>query len=313
MKTDYNLKIISGLHRSGTTYLGKIIDQDPDINVIREPFNPDWGVTNVSQWYPHLEFNGVEEKPETKELFEDIYQFRREWTKKPPRKLKIPSHLLKLAVGGKEGLNYSGLKIRKYLNSLPSTVCWKDPFVTFSIDYLTKTYDAKAICLVRHPGAFWHSNARLNWSFDISRISSQTTLVEQYVNDILQQYWDSATSETVVSLAILWKLMARVIKKWSDTNESILVVRHEDLCLKPLETAATICEHLEIEFTDVMEQYIQKTTQNSKVEASENIAHDFKRNSKAVANSWRNKISRPDVYKLQNIIGDDFNTFYSAW
>ena len=40
--------VIAGLPRSGTTYVGKILDEDPDIRMIIEPLNEEFGLRSVT-------------------------------------------------------------------------------------------------------------------------------------------------------------------------------------------------------------------------------------------------------------------------
>ncbi|NEQ54549.1 MAG: sulfotransferase [Leptolyngbya sp. SIO3F4] len=311
MSINYELKIICGLHRSGTTYTSKILSRSDSVQIIHEPCNPDWGVYGVNQWYPYLDPETNDRR--TKVLIDDIFHFRRRWNRQPPRKLKLISHLFYKTVGGRQGLIWSQLRLRHLLHSLPTVICWKDPFVTFALGHILPAYKAKAVCMIRHPGALWYSNRKLNWTFDITRLLSQKTLVERYGNDISKKQWELATPKSPASIAILWKIMARMISEQMSLLPSLIAVRHEDLCVQTTDTTGKICDHLNIPFSKPMQQYIGKTTSGSSIEASQGIVHSFNRNSRHIINSWKKNISIKEERIIRDVIGEDFEKFYESW
>lgn len=312
MKPEYQLKIVCGLHRSGTTYVGNILSRNSSMAVVHEPCNPDWGVKGIKIWYPFFEATELPDK-DTTELFEKILSFQCGWNHQPPRKLKWNSHLFYKLCGGWQGLIWKQLRTQKFFNSLPPNICWKDPFVTFALGHLLSTYDAQAVCMVRHPGALWYSNRKLDWPFDIQRLTRQNQLIEKYGADIPAKYWKSATSNSPASIAILWKIMARLISSQAKSNPSLIAIRHEDLCTQTLNITEKICNHLNIPLEDKMTQFIKETTSGKETEASKGVVHSFNRDSKKIINSWRNKLPEEEEIFIQEIIGEDFERFYSNW
>ncbi|MEL6779904.1 MAG: sulfotransferase [Cyanobacteria bacterium J06597_16] len=307
----YQFKIICGLHRSGTTYTGNILSKNSSLTTIHEPCNPDWGVSEQIKWYPFMDAEAVDE--ETAALFDDILNFRCRWSNRPPRRLPLKSHVMYRAVGGKQGLVWSQLRLKHLIHQLPPAVVWKDPFVTFALGHLLTTYNAKAVCLIRHPGALWYSNRKLNWPFEIERLRTQSALIEKYGQDIPDKYWQMATPDSPVCIAILWKLMARVIAEQAARYESLLAVRHEDLCLQALETAQKICQHLDLTCEPEMIAYITKTTSGKRSESKQGVAHSFNRDSKQIIDTWRGRLDTTEETLIREVIGDDLFKFYETW
>jgi len=52
-QVDKNI-LITGIHRSGSTFVGKIVSQANDIYYIQEPFNKYGGVKGVDVWFKYL-------------------------------------------------------------------------------------------------------------------------------------------------------------------------------------------------------------------------------------------------------------------
>ncbi len=311
MSLRYNLVIVSGLHRSGTTYIGNIISQNSKVQTIHEPSNYNRGIKGVPMWYPYSEPDSNDSNIEN--LYNAIIQFDRSWNKKHSRKAGSSSGLKIRLVANRQSLTWSKLKLRKLFHILPETICWKDPFVTFSLQHLINIHNARVVCMVRHPGALYFSNKRQKWEFDINNLLFQKSLINKYGADISEKYWDLAFKENAASIAILWKIMSRVVTEIVEETKSLLIIRHEDFSREPVDLSKRICKHFNVDFTERMEQYIVKTTQGEKVDATNGIAHSFCRNSEALINNWRGKLDHKDVKIIRTIIGQDLLRFYEEW
>ena len=48
--------LVTGTHRSGSTFVGRMIAAHPKVVYVSEPFNPDYyhGQTPVNQWFRHV-------------------------------------------------------------------------------------------------------------------------------------------------------------------------------------------------------------------------------------------------------------------
>ncbi len=312
MSLRYKFKIVCGLHRSGTTYTGNILSKNGSVQIIHEPCSPHWGMKDVQKTYSYLDLSEQNEQ-EMKALMDDILHFRSQWGRKPPWKIKPVSEFSYRMWGGPLGITWSKLRMRHLLNALPSNVCWKDPFVTFALDYLLPEYNAQAICMIRHPGSLWYSNRKLDWSFDINILLNQKRLIEQYGMDIPDKHWQAAASNPLVSLALLWKVMARLISAQEKTQSALLTVRHEDLCVQPLDVTEKICKHLNLDFEHGMRQYIKQTSSGTQIEPSKGVMHSFTRDSKSIINAWRDKVTAEEEKAIRDVIGDDLKRFYDTW
>ena len=137
--------------------------------------------------------------------------------------------------------------------------------------------------------------------------------MDTFFEDISKDLWVTAESDSKVSFALLWKLMARVIYEQNLSQNELLVVRHEDLIDDPVKISKKICKHLEVTFTSSMEKYIHRSTHGNRVENPEGKVHSFTRDSRALKNVWRTKLKKKEYNLLKNIIGNDIRKFGYDW
>lgn len=308
------LLIICGLHRSGTTYVGRILDFDRTVSVIHEPFNVRFGLAGGQLWYPYIEDINDPEALFYRQFADDAVCFRRRWS-------HDVSHITSTGLrrwfyertGGKSGLRWEMLRLRYRLRLSMPRICWKDPFVTLSTSYLLNQFGARAVCLVRHPAAIHVSTNRQEWRYDIENLLRQHSLIRNYAYDIPERYWELAKDDAAASIALLWKIMVRINIPIAAKDNRLLIVRHEELCLEPEEIAAKIVFHLGLEFTSSMRQYVLSMSTGQTAEAHNGKTHSFKRDSRALISSWRDKISKNDEHTMREIIGEDLNLCYPEW
>ena len=162
----YELLVVCGLHRSGTTYIGRMLSCLKLFPVIHEPFNMDFGIKNVPVVYPY-----IEDKDDVNgQLVQQAIAFQCAWNKESGYLTSSRFRKSFYAItGGRSGIRWGFLRLRKWLGMLPDRVCWKDPFVTLATPYLVRETDAKVICMVRHPAAIHHSTEKKGWNFNINR------------------------------------------------------------------------------------------------------------------------------------------------
>jgi len=301
--------IVCGLHRSGTTFVGKLLQQT-GVVVVHEPLNERFGFQNVPIAYPYVS----DEELAYHCLIDDAVHFKRAWNTDvsfiQSKGLRRKFYQL---TGGKSGLRWAGLRARHLFGVMPSQVCLKDPFMSLATPYLVKKHQVKIVCMVRHPAAIHYSTAKQGWHFDIQNLRQQEKLVETFVSDVSDEQWQMAEEHAAASIAILWKVMLRVNQQSAQESSCLKMIKHEDLCLYPLETAKKVCSHFGVNFTESLESFVLTHSQGAKTEAESGKVHDFKRNSKALVDSWRGHLSSFDEQLMKDIVGVDVEDFYGCW
>ena len=121
--------IVSGLHRSGTSWLGKILSFDKKSYYVNEPFNPsnlvNHSTFNANYYWDFYCDNKNDFFLSLERIFKKNYKFINFFKKQYSLKKKIKSIILFF-------LNYLNF------NKFPVI---KDPFIIFHIEDIIKKYD----------------------------------------------------------------------------------------------------------------------------------------------------------------------------
>src|ERR687891_175782 len=164
--------LVTGAHRSGTTWVGKMLAADALTAYISEPLNvhhrPGVFRAKVSHWYQYIcEENGGEYLPAFQELMEFDYHL---WAEL--RSIRSLKDFLRMA---------RDLSI--FSNGLLFGQCIliKDPFAVFSAPWMAEKLNCKVIVTVRHPAALVNSLKRLNWPFDFHDLLEQPLLMRDHL------------------------------------------------------------------------------------------------------------------------------------
>lgn len=310
---NYDLVVICGLARSGTTYVGRALSKARGVHLINEPLNKDFGVKGVPRWYPYAVGADRENSTDTKKLIRDIIDLRAGWTRSSPREYPLLTRLSKRVYGGRSGLVWSALRLKKFFGFPFQTMCLKDPFATFAVGHMIESYNAKAVCLTKHPCALYLSQKRRGQAGHIEDLFAQRKLRGQYAGDISAGTWKSALRNNPAGVALLWKIMVRAMTSQAKDLANLSIVRHEDLCVDPTKAIKGICAHLGITYGHRIEKYITETSRGNRIYAKAGKLHFFKRNSLALKDAWRGVISPQEEAVIQKVVGDDIHLLYEQW
>ena len=164
--------LVTGSHRSGSTWVGRIIAACPSVAYIDEPFHikHDLGVCGArfDHWFTY-----VSEQNETDFYthIKNTLDFRYNWTGKL-KSIRTPKALHPLLVHYIRFLLYSHTNARPLL---------KDPIAIFSVDWLASKFDMDVLVLIRHPAAFAGSLKVNNWTHPFSHFLDQFLLMRDHL------------------------------------------------------------------------------------------------------------------------------------
>lgn len=293
--------LITGAHRSGTTWVGKVLSQDPQIAYVSEPLhlNHSLGIfkQSVNAWYQYIcDENGEE----FNSAYQEIIRF----------KYQLSDELKNI-----RNLNSAGKLVRDLISFLSNRlserrILLKDPFAVVSVPWFLSQLDAKVVIMVRHPLSFVSSLHRLGWQFDFENILQQPLLMRDYLesfrkdmNQVNQQ------NEDIISQGILlWRMIYSIVDQYRDQDLDIMIVRHEDLSRTPNKIFAEICDYLGIVLSENINVAIHRSTQNSNPpEIKENNEHAVNLNSIKNLSNWRKRLTESEVLRIvsgtQDIVG----------
>ncbi|MDN3513900.1 MAG: sulfotransferase [Candidatus Brocadia sp.] len=299
--------LVTGSHRSGTTWVGTMLTYSPPVFYVPEVFNVDRDILQnkgiFKYWFTYInEYN----QHEFRDAIADI--------------LKI-----KYGLGTIIGLDKSvrrnnggGIRGRfqfalKFLNSFTYARrhLLKDPIALFSAEWLAKEFGMDIVILIRHPCAFAYSIQRMNWRFDFNNFLYQRNLMERYLYPFEEQLHQKP-DDIIEEAALLWKCIHHVITIYRNKYSNWIFKRLEDISMNPIKEFHDISNRIDIPFTKTMEKKINDYSGPLNLaEASKGITFSLKRDSKSATKIWRERLSEKQISTIRRIVEDVACNFYS--
>jgi hypothetical protein len=302
MKTTMRSILVTGAHRTGTTWVGKMLAASPQVAYISEPLNvhhrPGVLGTRVSFWYTYIcDENGSEYLPSFQQLLNFRYHLPAEIT-------SIRSGKDLLRTGRDLGIFLRG----GFLNQIPLL---KDPFAAFSLPWFANKLNCRIVVTIRHPAAFASSLKRLNWSFDFNDLLNQPMLMHDHLEPYRKDMQSMPADDVIGQAGLLWTMIYRFIYSTSKQIADIRVVRHEDLSLLPLVGYQKLYGELGLNFsTQVTHKILNSSSSENPAELSRNKVHSVKLDSRANLGNWKRRLSPVEIDRIRRLTEEVAHLYY---
>jgi hypothetical protein len=301
--TDINHPIlVTGAHRSGTSWAGKMLAADADTAYVSEPLNvlhrPGVFKAQVKHWYQYIcEENEQEFLPAYHSLLEFDYHLLDEI-----RSLRSRKDFLRM-----------GRDFMIFYNALEhgQRALLKDPFAVFSVPWFAKRLNCRVVITVRHPAAFASSLQRLGWSFDFKDLLDQPLLMRDHLEPYRDEMLAVKAEDVIGQGALLWKMIYSVVQKFQQLNTEWLVVRHEDLSLDPVNRYRELYEVLSLDFTKRVEKVILNSSSSENPgELSLKKTYSVKLDSVTNIKNWKKRLDAEVIQRIRDITGKTAEYYY---
>lgn len=282
--------VISGMHRSGTTWLGRALGAVNGIGVVHEPFNVDHGVKNVPRWYlDHRSRVDVDFVFRTFDRLE-AGKARYRWDPNPRRPIASAGTLV---FGNRAHRDY-----RRLVKEKPPLLAIKDPFLLMQVPALVKS-GIKTIVSVRHPGAILLSLRRMHWHIPNEHLAGRDPAGEV----------DAARDGDITAICAFWNGVYGPTLELIDTvdPEHLYIADHSLM----FEDVQLLGEELS-RFLGIgdkksgLHNFLQASTSGETVNPRHNKQHEFTRDSKALAQSWRSSFSDDELALFDQKVGSAY-------
>jgi len=295
--------LVTGTHRSGTTWVGKMLAADAMTAYVSEPLNvlhrPGVFRVKVDHWYQYIcEDNGSEYLPAFQDLLEFDYYL---WDE--IRSLRSRKDFLRM---GRDFVIFYNALMRGQRALL------KDPFAVFSTPWFAKNLKSRIVITVRHPAAFASSLKRLDWFFDFQDLLDQPLLMRDHLERYREEMKSIRADDIIGQSALLWKLIYCVVHETQEQHPDFIVVRHEDLSRDPLAGYRDLYQKLDLEFTPRVEKAIlSSSSSENPVELSRKKVHGFKLDSRANIAVWKKRLSAEEIDRIRSMTEEISALYYS--
>jgi hypothetical protein len=244
--------LVTGSHRSGTTWVGRMLTLSSGLAYIHEPFNvgrwPGWLRSRPPFWYLYV----CEENQRTyRPLVEDVLRFRY-----PIRNIvaarRAPQigHML---AEWSRSLSYRARGMRPLL---------KDPIALMSAEWLDRNFGAEVLVMVRHPAAFAGSLKRLSWEFDFNHWAEQSLFLRDLAGPYEHQIREYASHgrDLIDQAVLLWNVIHHIIRGYRQRHPEWIFLRHEDLAEQRVEGFRKLYARLELPWSDGIESAVARSS-----------------------------------------------------
>jgi len=267
--------LVTGAHRSGTTWVGRILAASPDTTYLHEPFHLDHDPGMCAARFPYW-FTYVCEENEAPYL-EPI------------------ARMLHDARRGDAG---SGQRHRRPLI--------KDPIAVFSAPWLARRFDTRNVVLIRHPAAFAGSLKEKGWTHPFAHFLLQPSLMrdhlEPFAGDILR--FAREERDVVDQAALLWKVIYATILRYRERHPDWIYLRHEDLSKDPVEGFRAVFDKVGLEFSAETERAIV-------THSFAPAAAGLRRDSRANIDTWKQRLTGAEIERVRAAVAGVSGEFYA--
>ena len=297
--------LVTGAHRTGTTWVGKMLAAHPQTAYISEPLNvlhrPGVLRAPVDHWYAYIT---KENEGRYLPAFQELLAFRYHLLDEI-HSLRSRKDLLRM---GRDCFIFLNGRLRGQRPLL------KDPFAVFSTPWFEERLNCKVVVTIRHPAGFASSLKRLNWPFDFGDLLAQPALMRDHLETDRAEMESMPADDIIGQASLLWRMVYRVVASARKPHPDFVVVRHEDLSLDPLAGYRQLYEALGLDYTDKVQQTILNSrSSENPTELSKKKVHSVKLDSRANMDNWKKRLGAEEIARVRRITGEVAHIFYPEY
>ena len=303
-----NWIFVTGVVRSGSTFVGTVLSLPREVDYIHEPFSSGCGIPGMNRrcFYVRPSLDTAEEQ-----YFHHLTQsiFSYDFTLKNKMRPKDPwlRKLTKTVVGGR-GPFY--LRLAK-LNFFHNAAVIKDPTGSFLSEYLNIHFAVKPVIVVKHPVSFIVSLRRVNWWPKLDVIKDQPHLIKDYFSEDLD-FINREYANPILAASAYWRAVYKVLLTQANKYSDWHVFTLEESSQNPVDFFNNLYQNLDLPWSESVRQKIIKLTQeNHSAKAKQGIVQDLKRNSADIFKMSLESISRQERREIFDIVQDVALQIYS--
>ncbi|MFU8843517.1 MAG: sulfotransferase [Bacteroidales bacterium] len=275
------LILVTGAHRSGSTWVGQILSLSKNIRYIHEPFNIDEPrIHPLNYWFEYISENDPKDRQKR------IYQFIDEMLDynipgiiKDFKMIRGPSDLQRFVVDTFERINKRPLI--------------KDPLAIMSADWIYKKFKASVIITMRHPAAFVASVKVKEWEHPFGHFSKQKELMKvltPFADKILA--YQQAEPDLIDQGILLWNIIYYRVLQYQQKYPGWIFIRHEDLSRNPVDEFRKIFRKLHLRYH---QQIVDKIIESTSAKEEEKLKRDSIKNITA----WKKRLTKREIERIK--------------
>ena len=282
--------LVTGAHRSGTTWVGRMLSIAPRTRMIHEPFNLQLE-SSVRFFRPGIWFLSIDAADAAghRAAIAGVlggFGYHRDMSKDP---IRGPASLLRHA-------RRRGAFLFRRLRG--DRIIFKDPIAFFSAEWLASEFAMTPVVMIRHPAAFASSLKLKGWTFDFRNFLDQPRLMETRLapwrDDIARAVADPP--DIIGQGILLWNCIYGTALRYREEHPDWLFVTHESLSMDPVEGFRSLFAALGLEFGPAQARRIEEASgRHNPAEQSED---EFRRDARANIDNWKRRLSTEEIDRI---------------
>lgn len=286
--------LVTGSHRSGTTWVGRMLCLSGEAAYIHEPMcpnrSPGWLTDPMPHWFTYI--TGENEGPYL-EPMRRVLELRYPFV---PSLLAIrhPKDLARQLPEMARAVIYRAGRLRPL---------FKDPFALYSVEWLAERFGMKPIVMIRKPVAFVSSIKKLNWGFDYEREwMAQPLLMRDHLGPY-RPFFEGYEGEVdlVGEGIVMWNAMYDFVDRLRRRRPDFLYVRYEDLAADPIAGYRDLYQALGLRWDERVRQRIAGYSDSANPkDVSPRRRRAIKRDSAAAAETWRSRLTPEEARRVES-------------
>lgn len=313
---------IFGTGRSGTTWLGSIIDAHPRVAYRFEPIHALSNDKRMQQIHQRIK---ASLGPEIEQALKDLKALLIRANPRIERPPFYPKSNRRLR--GRTLLNrackalppLSSTYALLYPESKDAHLVLKEVSMEQELGALANSEMVSIVYLIRHPAAFVASmeSGIQKGVMNDTRARIALDLAEERAPDLHRKYIDQADSLSLQQrLAISWVADTNLAMKGIEKRDTVLPIVYEDLCQNISARASDIYDHLGLDMPTQAQDIISRFEDTpSSQEVGVNPYFSVFRNPLESMNKWKSKLDTDTINDIRHI-GEHaiaYNTFKAHW
>ena len=289
--------LVTGAHRSGTTWVGKMLKLAPGVGYLHEPFNP---LTPPGMSSAPFDRFFVSVTPANEARYEAglARTLRFGYAVGPQvRALRSPREAVSAA---HDAASFARNRIRR------ARPLMKDPIALFSAEWLAERFGMDVVVTVRHPAGFVSSVTRIGWRQDFTDLVGDERLVA-FDEDIRAQAENPG--DLFTQTILLWRICYALVDGYRQRHPEWHFVRHEDVSRDPVPEYERLYRGLGLEFTERARREIESATAATNP-AEADWRHGVRLDSRANVKGWRSRLSAEEIEQIREQSRDVWPLFY---
>lgn len=263
--------LVTGSHRSGSTWVGRVLALSGEIRYVQEPFNretnPELAGYRLNNMFAHA-------ADEATAHLKEHYLAHLQLT--PGERLLI-----------------------------------KDPIAVFSAPWMQDTFRIKVVCLVRHPAAFVSSLLKWQWEFHFGYLTAQPQLMAKLRPELREQVqlFARERQEPLDQACLLWNVIYSWVADLKPTRRKWVLMTYESLAEQPVRRFRRLFRKLGLSWSSQIAAEIEAMSGLDQPDETDDPG--FKsRNARALKSVWQSRLHPDQIESIKRQTSPYWNKFY---